>query len=568
LIVVFFLYFGITSRQEIVRGASHELTSTSAQFSDLLQQKIALSRSELNGLASSIELAMQNNVPGIENRIRALLLEEPGKFESIYLYREHDSFCMRPRKNQKNYDVEHTRIENKTWLVATIHSDSMLITGPSDGRFGPTMTFFFHRTKPPYSVQAVVNLNFFFQQIRQQMTMPARLSLFVVDENSIILDSRTAINLKKNVATLRPIVSFPHPGIHKPAASTLVLQQSIDMPKVTLLLTSNLHSDILSWRQRFLRISIISIFFILIGLTLAWSIARRFAKSIGDVTTVATKVAQGDFSQKLQDQRNDELGILFHAFNQMTTKLQRSYDALRASNIQLEEKITELTETRKELSQKQRLAVVGEAISKISHEIQNKIGGVSIWVQNLERYLATDPDATEYIDELKLAMQSFMEMLVHFKRFYREPVLNRQATDLVEIVDAALSAVHSELINKNITIQRKFFNSIVLHIDGEQIKDVLVNILLNAIYYTPANDSIEIELASHKTSATLSIQDSGAGIAKDSMETIFQPFQTTKSGGSGLGLAISQNIIKAHGGKLTAHNAENGGAVFVIELEK
>ena len=291
----------------------------------------------------------------------------------------------------------------------------------------------------------------------------------------------------------------------------------------------------------------------------------RMTSLLEKITNITNKVANSDFSQKINIKRRDEIGIMIDAFNDMIDRLNASYFAINQVNKQLEKKIGELTKTRVELSQKQRLALVGEAISKISHEIQNKIGGISIWVQNLAMYNQNDETIQLYIQEMQNAIKSFMDMLINFKQFYREPKLNKTQLNIEDLVSVSVNKCLLEFDSKQINLIKKITHSSIFA-DGEQLEQVLINILLNAIYYSPQEATIEISTKTVRNDIVLTISDQGPGIQTEDKEKLFQPFYTTKSSGSGLGLSIARNIIKAHHGKVDFYNNANGGTSFEIYL--
>jgi signal transduction histidine kinase len=282
---------------------------------------------------------------------------------------------------------------------------------------------------------------------------------------------------------------------------------------------------------------------------------------------VAKFVAIGDFSKKIELKRNDEIGILIDSFNDMINKLDLNYKELTLLNKQLENKIQELIQTKTELSQKQRLALVGETISKISHEIQNKISGISIWVQNLEFQLKNDETAKIYLGEIKEALKSFQDKLVNFKKFYRQPQLNKQKIELNSFIDNILNRYLLEINSKELVIKKIYGNNIPLLCgDKEQLEEVILNLLINALYYSPEKGTLEVRTYLSDDNICLSISDEGPGIKQEDLDKILQPFFTTKSSGSGLGLAIVNNIVSAHNGVLKYFNKKSGGSSFEIFL--
>jgi signal transduction histidine kinase len=290
----------------------------------------------------------------------------------------------------------------------------------------------------------------------------------------------------------------------------------------------------------------------------SWILIDRFTGSIAGVARAAEKIAAGDFSQKLGPVRNDELGVLYQSFNDMTKKLEQSYS-------DLELKISELKAARKKLLHSERMALMGEAVSKVSHEIQNKISGVSIWVQNLEMYLRTDDTAQAYIQELEIALDSFYQMMMRFKQFYREPVLHKSDVDICALFKQNMIWVEKECQDKKLRVNVTCHETVSARIDSELMSAAILNIMRNAIEFSPVDGVIDIDIENHDDKILITISDQGPGIDSGDIDEIFQPFYTTKSSGSGLGLPIAQNIVAAHGGKINVQNRTHG-TQFTIQF--
>lgn len=309
--------------------------------------------------------------------------------------------------------------------------------------------------------------------------------------------------------------------------------------------------------------------FVLFGIVTAivFTIAGRVSKSITKMARVADTVAAGDLNQKIDIDRNDELGVLINSFNQMVEKLKISYENLQITNKDLEEKIEELTTTKAKLSEKEKLAVIGETVSKISHEIQNKIGGISIWIQNIELQYSDDVTAMMYLNEIKSTLNSFLYMLINFKKFYRVPQLNTSMIDLKDLIEKVVENYKSDSENKKVNIVLNGGSNVPrLSLDALLMEEVILNMLINAAYYSPEDGTIAIRCTSHDEDVEIEITDEGPGIQEEVADKIFVPFFTTKPSGSGLGLAIVKNVIEAHSGSVTASNTETGGACFRITL--
>ena len=309
----------------------------------------------------------------------------------------------------------------------------------------------------------------------------------------------------------------------------------------------------------------ILIYLLIAVFTLIYS--RQISKNINKMTKVATAVGEGNFENKINIERDDELGLLINSFNQMVDNLKQSYSQLNITNKELESKIDELVKTKSELTKQQKLALIGETISKISHEMQNKISGVSVWVQNLEMQSALSENNLIYVEEIKKSLNSFVEMLLNFKKFYRKPYLEKSSFDFLKLIGQTINQFHSDIYAKELNIEVKTkLKMLEIFADKSLLEELLVNLLVNAIYFSPQKSKVIIDIDMKESEVQFSVADQGEGIAEEIIENIFNPFFTTKSSGSGLGLAISKNIVEAHNGEIEVSRNVKVGAKIIVKL--
>ncbi len=583
-------YFYLSGLRTIKRQATLEVTAFAGIFAELLGKELQDTITELVGLKSKVELYLTQSSKS--SGFDATNLEPVKLFVIAYPYKYAEiAFCNRPAnlalsispartlkeeiqpllQNKKSGDYEH-------WFSTRAAQNDLAgvqITGP-EYISGRDLVHLRIALQPDSSsfLYASVRLNDLIERVLAELQLPTACQLAVADSNGIILNARDVHLLQSYLTVLLPHLAASPVAYQqltqgmKIQANLITRWQRLHRSNVILVLQKNISAELADWHSTILRVLIFVCFIFFTALLLIWFLVDRMALSLQRVTSVANRVATGDFSQKIEIERQDDLGILIHAFNDMIDKLRVSYQALHEINTQLAEKIAELTRTRQELSQKQRMALLGEAISKISHEVQNKIGGVSIWVQNLERHSSHDDTARLYIQELKQALKSSLDMLVNFKRFYREPQLQRQLVSAAELIAASIAQLSAALMAKQITIEKNGCDDLgSILADREQLVDALVNLLLNAIYFSPEKGVVQIDAERQPQWLVIAIFDQGPGIPVRDKEKLFQPFFTTKPGGSGLGLAIVNNIIKAHHGKLRCYNAgKDWGACFEIML--
>ena len=142
----------------------------------------------------------------------------------------------------------------------------------------------------------------------------------------------------------------------------------------------------------------------------------------------------------------------------------------------------------------------------------------------------------------------------------REENLNILIESVVKLVS---KGAEQKGVSVNLNIDTNLPDTLM---DGEQIKQALLNIVLNAIQATPSKGTIHIKSFVNEENTLISITDSGKGIPADDIEKLFDPFFTTKDEGTGLGLSISYQLLKAHAGDIEAKNIDGNGSKFTITL--
>ncbi|WP_406696980.1 ATP-binding protein [Singulisphaera sp. Ch08] len=214
------------------------------------------------------------------------------------------------------------------------------------------------------------------------------------------------------------------------------------------------------------------------------------------------------------------------------------------------------------------LAEVGEIAAGMAHELRNPLTAIKMLVQmNREE---TEAQGLP-VEDLQVIEQEILRMearLNVFIDFARPPKPERRRVNLIPVVDQTLSLVGGRARKQRVTV--KFSppsTPVEVEADGEQIRQLLVNLALNALDVMPRGGILEIELR-HPTNeiVELVVLDSGPGIAPRHLPRLYEPFFTSKEMGLGLGLVVSQRIARDHGGELRATNQPQGGACFVLRL--
>ncbi|SDN31246.1 two-component system, NtrC family, C4-dicarboxylate transport sensor histidine kinase DctB [Lutimaribacter pacificus] len=256
---------------------------------------------------------------------------------------------------------------------------------------------------------------------------------------------------------------------------------------------------------------------------------------------------------------------------------QRESAELRALNARLQREIAErervqenLAVAEQTLEQSSKLAALGEMSAAVSHELNQPLAAMKTYLAGARLLLRRNrPEEAlssfQRIDDLIERMGAITRQL---KSYARKGSEEFAPVNMGDALASAMSMMEPQLKRRQIRISRAIPSRPVMVMgDRMRIEQVMINLLRNAIDATGSVDDPEIDiiLAAGET-ATLSVRDNGVGI--DNLDKLFEPFYTTKTAGDGvgLGLAISSGIVNDLGGRLTARNAEGGGAVFEMQL--
>ncbi len=319
------------------------------------------------------------------------------------------------------------------------------------------------------------------------------------------------------------------------------------------------------------------------GITLALAMllgtlfAGRLARPVHGLAAAAGRLAAGDFEAPLQPSGIAEIDQVSDAFDQMRASLQARLAELEEANRRLGEANQELEDRQQrlmvlqtELVQRDRLASAGRLLAQLAHEIRNPIASIRNCLEVLRRRTAGEPDAQRFadmaIDEL-LRMHELTEQMLDVHR-PRDP--EGSASDVTRVaqeVASLLKAGTEPGTELNVSVVGS--GRPVARIAPDSLKQVLLNLGLNAREAMRDQGPIEIVISSKEGRVRLELLDRGPGIPPEILSRIFDPFFTTKSQvqGVGLGLFTAEAIVRTYGGRIEASNRTDGpGARFTIEF--
>jgi len=288
------------------------------------------------------------------------------------------------------------------------------------------------------------------------------------------------------------------------------------------------------------------------ALIIGFSFSRQFVAPIKKMVSVSKKISEGNYKGRIPIPKNvnideiDELKQLAISFNQMTLKLEKTEDLRR------------------------------QLIGDVSHELRTPLSLIKASMEGLIDGLVPATNKTFYQVQLEtdrlarlvddLQALSFIESGAY--------ILSKQSSDIHETIKSVLQNLMPQFERKGIQIEDNFpKETLLINIDVDRIKQVLTNILGNALKFTPKNGLIEFTGEIRKELVQISIKDSGIGISKEHLAYVFNRFyridksRSRKSGGSGIGLTIAKQLVEAHGGEIWAESpGENKGTTISFTL--
>jgi signal transduction histidine kinase len=236
---------------------------------------------------------------------------------------------------------------------------------------------------------------------------------------------------------------------------------------------------------------------------------------------------------------------------------------------QVELKTEELLESHERLLRSERFAAVGEAAAYVSHEIKNPLMVIGGMANQVERRLAEDPAAQEKLRIIQTEVKRLESFLGELRDFLRPVQPSKQEIDLNQVIREVKALMEEAIQEKGIRLEDRLDPDLPLvEADPNQLKQVLLNLVKNALEATEDQGAIQVSSGTDDGRVWFSVQDTGKGMSEDVQEKIFHPFYTTKEKGTGLGLAVINKIVTDHHGTITVSSAAGSGSTFTVRLPK
>jgi signal transduction histidine kinase len=270
---------------------------------------------------------------------------------------------------------------------------------------------------------------------------------------------------------------------------------------------------------------------------------RRISMPLDDLLNASSRVAQGDFTVRVEERGPFEVRALLHEFNSMTEKL--------------------------ELNDRQRRVMLAD----LSHELRTPVtiiqGNVEGILDGL--YPADEAKLRSILEETQILSRLVDDLRTLALAESGSLRLKREATDLGMLIREVVSGFEDQAKEKGICLETELNALEAIEVDPLRIREVLQNLLTNALRYTPAQGKVKVGLMEagngSERSVRVFVQDSGAGIESADLPHVFERFyKSGDSGGMGLGLSIAKYLVEAHGGKIWAESEAGRGTRISFTL--
>ena len=282
-----------------------------------------------------------------------------------------------------------------------------------------------------------------------------------------------------------------------------------------------------------------------IALLLTFVLSRRILAPVKALTVAARRLGKGDFSQRVYSRDKGEVGELAQSFNSMADDLERA-ERLRRN-----------------------------MVADVAHELRTPLSNLSGYLEAIrDGVVKPDADTIRSLDEEASSLSRLVDDLQELSLADAgELKLTCQEEDISNLIKQAVAALQPKAAAKGLTVSVNLPDDLPpVNIDSHRIRQVLHNLLENAVAHTTQGDTITVTSWQQDNQVKVSVADTGAGIPAKDLPNIFERFyrvdksRTRATGGTGLGLTIAKRLVEAHGGKIEVQSEPGKGSTFTFAL--
>jgi histidine kinase len=285
---------------------------------------------------------------------------------------------------------------------------------------------------------------------------------------------------------------------------------------------------------------------LLAAIIVSYFVSRRILDPIREMMAASREMVAGRYSRRVRVSSADELGALASNFNAMAETLEKTEERRR------------------------------QLIADVAHELRTPLATIKSYMEGLtDAVLPADPATFELVSQEANRLGRLVQDLQDLSRVEAHQLdFNFRPAGVTGLVKAAVSRLEPQYQAKNVLMKTSLADSLPrVLVDADRVMQVLLNLLGNALQYTPAGGQVRVEAARRGEGVQVSVSDTGIGISPEHLSQVFERFyrvdksRSRVGGGSGLGLTIARHIVEAHSGRIWAESAGTGcGSRFSFTL--
>ena len=339
------------------------------------------------------------------------------------------------------------------------------------------------------------------------------------------------------------------------------------------------------------RLATLSLLLLALGAVISWAISRRITKPLASLTMAAEAIARGEYGRRVDHAGGDEIGRLASSFNQMASEVEGTRQELemQVEEAQAAAEETELTNQQLQVATAAAEQAKDEAerasraksdfLAVMSHELRTPLNAIGGYAQLIELGIhgpvtETQREALARISRSQGHLLRLINDVLNFARLDAGQVqYDITNVPVDETLDGLEALVAPQIRAKRLTLTHRPCGAhVTVRADREKLQQVVINLLTNAIKFTPEDGTIDMECEADTTHVRIRLRDSGMGIPEEYQRSIFDPFVQVDRAlhrpneGIGLGLAISRDLARGMDGDLTVESEVGKGSTFTLTL--
>ena len=320
-------------------------------------------------------------------------------------------------------------------------------------------------------------------------------------------------------------------------------------------------------------ILLLALFIFIISALYSYIFLKNLLKPISNLSQLALRVSDGDYSVKSNLQRDDEIGLLSHEFNNMVKTIKDNIENLD-QNVQEKTRELEIAKNKAEESTKSK----SEFLANMSHEIRTPMNGI-IGMSHLALQTKLDDTQRNYLETIDHSAKSLLVIIndiLDFSKIEAKKLsIEKTSFNLFDMCENVIDMLEPKTFEKNLELVFDYDISMGKSFYGDRLRisQVLINLLTNAIKFTEYGEVCVVVKKLDNSRVRFEIKDTGIGLSNDQQKKLFKSFSqadgsiTRKYGGTGLGLVISKQLVELMKGKIWIESIQGVGSSFIFEIE-